>query len=439
VVATSEAEARAEADARGLGPLVRETDTLDTWFSRGLWPFSILGWPEHTSELAHWYPNEVMVTSRDIIFLWVARMVMLGMRFAGDIPFGTVFITPLVFDMHGRKMSKSLGNAIDPMDLVAQYGADALRLGIVRQMRLESQELRFDERFCDEARRFANKLWNALRYVRALPEGLPGAMALPPLASLSLADRWIVTRLRDIVIATTEGFDGFDFGLAADRLFRFAWYEFADWYLEATKLGGDTRAAVLSYTLNTLVRLLHPIAPFVTEEIWQALPHDGATIVTASWPDAAEIPSDPEAAATYELVRTTVERLRNARADFGLAPRERLVILAPPRLAHHREILDLIALHAHAEIVAEGGTDELHRVEDMLAAITVRAPAAMLRERYARDVVRLRGEVERGEKKLGQASFVERAPADVVEKEREKLDGYRRDLAQAQRLLAELG
>ena len=174
VVAETEEEALALARERfGTSELRRDPDTLDTWFSSGLWPFSILGWPERTPELEHWYPNQVMITSREIIFLWVSRMMMLGMRFAGDIPFGQVFITPLVFDLQGRKMSKSLGNAIDPMDLIAKYGADATRFGIVRQMRLESQELRFDERFCEKSREFNNKLWNALRYVTSLGEGLP--------------------------------------------------------------------------------------------------------------------------------------------------------------------------------------------------------------------------------------------------------------------------
>src|SRR5579872_735232 len=358
VVAENEDEAKRIArETYGSEELRRDPDTLDTWFSSGLWPFSILGWPENTAEMQHWYPNQVMITSREIIFLWVARMVMLGMHFAGNIPFHTVFVTPLVFDIHGRKMSKSLGNVIDPIDLIGNYGADGTRFGILRQMRLESQELRLDERYCDEARRFANKLWNALRYVHSLPEGLGAAGVLPPIGELSLADRWVLTRLHQTVAGVQEALDTFHFGVAADRLIQFGWYEFCDWYLESTKLGGTTRASVLSFALNTLARIMHPIAPFVTEEIWQALPHDGYTIVTASWPDPSEIPSYTDAAARYDTLRTTVDRLRNARHDFGLADRQKLNIFVPAPLSRLPDVLDLLALHAGAEILADGAVE----------------------------------------------------------------------------------
>jgi valyl-tRNA synthetase len=439
IVAENEEEAkRIGRETYGTDELRRDPDTLDTWFSSGLWPFSILGWPEPTPELKYWYPNQVMITAREIIFLWVARMVMLGMHFAGDIPFRTVFIAPLVFDEHGRKMSKSLGNIIDPMDLVARYGADGTRLGVIRQMRLESQELRFDERFCDEARRFANKLWQALRYIRSLPEGLPAAGTLPFAEELSLADRWVLTRLRETIAGVTAALERFEFGVAADLIVRFGWYEFCDWYLESTKLGGSTRAPVLSYALNALVRVLHPIAPFVTEEIWQNLPHDGETIVTASWPDPAEIPADAEASATYEAVRATVERLRNARHDLGLGERQKLDVVAPEPLGARRDILDLIALHAGADVEARGEAESGAGLAELMSAIVVRAPVEQLRERYVKEVARLRQEVERGERKLASESFVTRAPADVVEREREKLEGYRRELERTERLLLEV-
>jgi len=439
IVAETEEEAkRIGLQTYGTDDIRRDPDTLDTWFSSGLWPFSILGWPQQTPELNHWYPNQVMITSREIIFLWVARMVMLGMHFAGGIPFRTVFITPLVFDIHGRKMSKSLGNVIDPMDLIARYGADGTRFGIVRQMRLESQELRLDERYCDEARRFANKLWNALRYIRSLPEGLPPAGTLPANSELRLADRWILTRLAQTIRDVTNALDGFHFGIAADRIIEFGWYEFCDWYLESTKLGGSTRAAVLSYALNALVRLLHPIAPFVAEEIWQALPHDGDTIVTASWPDAEEISPDNDAAATYETLRATVERLRNARHAFGLVDRQKLDLRVPARLASAEDVTALLALHAGAEITLDAGGDGTASFDDAMAAVRVQAPVDQLRERYAKEVARLRAEVERGERKLASEGFVARAPADVVAREREKLETYRRDLERTQRLLVEV-
>jgi valyl-tRNA synthetase len=440
IVAHSEDEAKRVARERyGTDDLHRDPDTLDTWFSSGLWPFSILGWPERTPELEHWYPNQVMVTSRDIIFLWVARMVMLGMRFAGEIPFSTVFITPLVFDIHGRKMSKSLANAIDPMtDLVPKYGADGTRFGIVRQMRLESQELRFDERYCDEARRFANKLWNALRYTHALPEGLPGAAVLPAADRLTLADKWILTELRACVEAVTGAYDAFAFGVVSDTLLQFGWYTLCDWYVEATKSDGQrgTRAAVLSFALNTFVRAMHPIAPFVTEEIWLALPHDGATIVTASWPDVAEIPAFPAEAELFRSVIEKVEQLRNARSEWGIAPKDWMRVEVPALLASETGIVEAIATLARAEVATYDGGDGSLR--DRVLAVRGVADSAKLRERYTREAARLESEVARSEKKLANDAFVAKASADVVASEREKLGEYRRELERARAALAAL-
>ncbi len=302
VVAETEEEALAIAAQRfSTQELTRDPDTLDTWFSSGIWPFSILGWPEKTPELAHWYPAQVLITGWEIIFLWVARMVMLGLHFLGEVPFPTVFISPLVFDAQGRKMSKSLGNAIDPMDLVEKYGADAFRMGILRQMRLEGQEIRFQESRCEEARNFNNKIWNATRYILSLGEGLPRAMVLPKPEELTVADRWILTRLHDTIVAMGDCFDRFEFGVAAETIWSFVWYEFCDWYVEATKIPENraTRAAVLSFVWNNAMRLLHPIAPFISEEVWLALPHDGVTIVTASWPDRFEVPVDRDAAEAF--------------------------------------------------------------------------------------------------------------------------------------------
>jgi valyl-tRNA synthetase len=433
VVAQDEEEARRIARQRyGTEELQRDPDTLDTWFSSGLWPFSILGWPEKTAELEHWYPNQVMVTSRDIIFLWVSRMVMLGLRFVGKMPFADVFITPLVFDMHGRKMSKSLGNAIDPrVDLVPKYGADGTRFGILRQMRLESQELRFDERYCDEAKRFATKLWNALRYTVALPEGLPGANVLPAREQLTLADKWILTELRTCAATVTRAYDRYEFGVAADALLQFGWYTFCDWYVEATKAPGQeaTRAAVLSFVLNAFVRAMHPIAPFVTEEIWQTLPHDGATIVTASWPDLAEMPSFPEEAAVFGAVIEKVEQLRNARSEWGIQPKDFMQVEIPATLASDRGIVEAIATLARAQVgTYNGGNGSLR---DRILAVRGVADTAKLRERYTRELARLESEVARSEKKLANEAFIAKAAPDVVAAERAKLEEYRAEHARA--------
>ncbi len=440
VVAHDEAEAKRVARERhGTDELRRDPDTLDTWFSSGLWPFSILGWPEKTPELEHWYPNQVMITSRDIIFLWVARMVMLGIRFLGEIPFETVFVTPLVFDIQGRRMSKSLGNGIDPMtDLVPVYGADGTRFGVLRQMRLESQELRFDERYCDEAKRFCTKLWNALRYTTSLPEDLPRATVLPPAEQLTVADRWILTELRVCVETVTRCYDRFEFGVAADTLLQFGWHTFCDWYVEATKADGQqtTRAAVLSFVLNAFVRVMHPIAPFVTEEIWQTLPHDGATIVTASWPDVAEIPSFETDAATFRAVIEKVEQLRNARSEWGVQPKDWMRVEIPASLEPERGVVAAIVTLARARIVTYDGGDG--SVRDRILAVRGVADTAKLRERYTREIARLESEVARSEKKLANEAFVAKASPDVVEAERAKLDEYRRELQRTREALSAL-
>ena len=435
IVAETEEEARAIAQRDfATTQLRRDPDTLDTWFSSGLWPFSILGWPERTPELEHWYPNSVLVTGRDIIFLWVARMVMLGLKFAGDVPFRDVFIAPLVFDLHGRKMSKSLGNAIDPMDLVREYGADATRFGIVRQMRLESQELRFDVRFVEKARDFNNKLWNALRYVRSLPEGLSSANRLPPLHAQSLADRWMLAGLRATIERVSAAFERYEFGVAADALLDFAWFAYCDWYIEATKQPTPTRATVLSYGLNAIARLLHPLAPFVSEEIWQALPHDGRTIVTASWPDVEDIAVDAGAPARYEILKSVVGRVRELRAELGLAQREKITIDVPPEL--DGDARALLALHAHAELVDApplAGTDG-----EPLRAATPRAPEGVLRLRYAKELARLATEIERLEKKLANQSFTTKAAPEEVAKQRAKLAGYQTERARVENVASRL-
>jgi valyl-tRNA synthetase len=437
IVAESEAEALELAQRTyGTTELTRDPDTLDTWFSSGIWPFSILGWPSRTTELRCWYPSQVLITAGEIIFLWVARMVMLGIHFMGEIPFADVVITPLVFDAAGRKMSKSLGNTIDPLDLAEKYGADAFRFSLLRQMRLESQEMRYQESRCEEARNFNNKVWNATRYILALPEGLPAAMTLPPLHSLTLADRWILMRFRETIVTTTKLLRGFDFGSASETLWRFVWYEFCDWYLEATKAHGNraTRAAVLSYVWNGTMRLVHPIAPFITEEVWLALPHDGETIVTANWPDPLEVPAFEPEARDFASLQRTVERIRNLRAEIGLNPRDRVVLDVPANVPE--AIGELLMLFASATVERRAASGA--SLDEALAAITVRAPRELLAQRYRKEAEQLRSEIHRGEKKLGNEAFVAKAAASVVAKEREKLENYRGELARVEAALAEL-
>ena len=420
----------------GTQQLTRDSDTLDTWFSSGIWPFSILGWPNKSLELRCWYPSQVMITAGEIIFLWVARMVMLGLHVMGEIPFRDVVITPLLFDAAGQKMSKSIGNVIDPMDLVEKYGADAFRFSILRQMRLQSQEVRYQESRCEEARNFNNKIWNATRYILALPEALPPPMTLPSTSALTIADRWILTRLRETIERMGGLLNEYDFGNAAETMWRFIWYEFCDWYVEATKADANraTRAPVLSYVWNAAMRLLHPIAPFISEEIWLALPHDGETIVTANWPDPLEVPAFPADARAFTLLQRAVEYVRNLRAEFGLHPRDRVALDLPANVSD--EMAGLLALLTTATIERAAPVGD--STEGALAAITVRAPRDVLVERYRKEAAHLRSEIERGERKLDNEAFVTRASASIVEKERAKLAAYRAELARVEAALDEL-
>ncbi|MHB8146915.1 MAG: valine--tRNA ligase [Vulcanimicrobiaceae bacterium] len=436
VVAETEGDALDLAQREhGTRDLQRDPDTLDTWFSSGLWPFSILGWPEQTPELECWYPSSVLLTGWEIIFLWVSRMVMLGLHLFDKVPFPEVFVAPLVFDAQGRKMSKSLGNAIDPMDLVEKYGADAFRMGILRQMRIEGQEIRFNESRCEEARNFNNKIWNAARYTLSLSEGLPSAGVLPKSGDLSLADAWILTRLHDTIEQMSAQLDGYDFGNAAETVWRFVWYECCDWYLEATKAPTATRAAVLSFVLNNAMRLLHPIAPFITEEVWLALPHDGITIMTASWPDADEVPVQREAAARFEAAQRAVERVRNLRSEMPLPPKHVLPLEVPANVPGDVAALLALLTNGTIERVAAAGAT----LDEALAQVNGRAPLLLLRERSAKERVRLLAEVERGEKKLANVVFIAKAAPEVVAKERQKLDGYRSELHRVEAALAEMG
>ncbi len=291
--------------------------------------------------------------------------------------------------------------------------------------------MRFQESRCEEARNFNNKIWNAARYALALPEGLPAAMTLPPHDRLTLADKWILTRLYDATQTVSGAFDAYDFGLAAETLWRFVWYEICDWYVEATKdeYSRDTRAAVLSFVLNAAMRLLHPIEPFITEEVWLTLPHDGQTIVTAAWPDLAEIPIDRAASAAFETLQRTVERLRNLRAEMGLQRRDTLTLQVPAGVPD-----DAASLLATYRGRRQCGRSEAAAatLEESLAAVTGLAPKGVLSERYKKEAVRLRAEVERGDAKLANERFVANAKPGVVAKEREKLEGYRAELARVE-------
>jgi valyl-tRNA synthetase len=378
-VAETEPEACAEC---GSGDLAREEDVLDTWFSSALWPFATLGWPDETPDLDYFYPGDVSVTAREIIRLWINRMIFSGLEMMGDVPFTDVIITSTILAPDGRRMSKSLGTGIDPRDVIEQYGADATRYGLLKMS--SAQDVRFSYGAVEEGRKLANKLWNASRLILSATEG-----ASPSIEPKSVEERWILARL-DATRADVERFWGeFGFAHATQALYRLTFDDFCDWYLEAIKprlYGGDAAArATAVAALERLVELLHPAMPHVTEEIWSNLPARDTRLIVAPWPQPDRAFAD--AANALERVQDAAEIFRRSQVVATLEDDERRIFEAVVR----------------PERVTGNGN-------------------------AAAEVERLHKEVERAEKMLANERFVQNAPAEVVEAEREKLARYRREL-----------
>jgi valyl-tRNA synthetase len=427
----------------GATELRQEEQILDTWFSSGIWPFATLGWPASTPDLAYFYPTSVLVTGRDIIFLWVARMIMFGLEFMGDVPFSDVYINPTVLNIEGRRMSKTLGTGLDPLDYVEQgYGADALRYALTLRCSQGQQDLRFGEKMLEDVRHFNNKIWNVARFVRMHLEGFDPA-AGP--GTLSLIDRWIRSRAATLTATVTGAFEGYDFDKAARALYDFIWSEFCDWYVELAKvdlyrpgLPAARRRAIqytLWSTLESTLRLLHPIMPHITEEIWQSLPHRGESIVIAPWPAPAPSAMDPEAEGAVETLIAVVRAIRSLRADLGLAPAAPLAprVRADGRRAAlvdaHRDYI--AALGRAPGLTVGGGTPAAGTVATIADGVEVALEVAdadrgRARGRLAGELERARRDLQRVEQRLGDPAFLDRAPADVVEEDRRRCDELRR-------------
>ncbi len=406
---------------------------LDTWFSSALWPFATLGWPAETPELQAFYPTDVLVTGRDIIFLWVARMVMMGLEFTDEVPFTDVPINSIIQSPEGKRMSKSLGTGIDPLDEIETHGADALRFGLLAMS--STQDVRYSPQRVKQGEDLANKLWNASRLILlgAAEDASPSAAA-----AATVEDRWILSRLERTTREASEQFDGFHFSPAALRLYEVFWSELCDWYLELAKprLYADDNAAVSGVLLHALERmlvLLHPVMPFVTEEIWSFLPGERGLLAVASWPEADEALIDGAAEARLGQVIEAVTELRSYRDAVGA----RASADIPARLladGYDDASRAQIARLARFEFVP----DE-HEDGDVLATLPIPGGAVQVlpseafdpeegEKKLAAKRDQLRGEIERGEKKLANKGFVEKAPPEVVEEERRKLDEYRRAL-----------
>jgi valyl-tRNA synthetase len=424
------------------GDWTRSEDVLDTWFSSALWPYATLGWPGETPSLERWYPGDVLVTARDIINLWVARMIFTGLEFAGDIPFTDVYINSTIQAADGRRMSKTLGTGVDPLDLIDTYGADATRYGLLKMC--STQDVRFAEGMIDEGRAFANKLWNASRLVLLGVD--PGATAEP--AGTEPVDRWILTRLAETVAEVTELLETYQFSAATKALYAFVWNDFCDWYLEAIKvrLYGDDAAArwaassTALWVLQTTLRLLHPVMPFVTEEVWPFLPGADGLLMKAAFPTADGIPIDAEAGRSVGNVIALVTELRRVRADAGLPPREPLqvVIEGGADAASLRAQANLLAGLGHVTVAAEAIAGVPLVIGDAQVAVGGDGLAAGLRGKISKRLADAESELKKAEAKLANASFVQRAPAAVVAEERDRAGRFAAEAETLRARLAEL-
>ncbi len=427
--------------------LTREEDVLDTWFSSALWPFSTLGWPEQTADLNYWYPTSVMVTGYDIIFFWVARMIFSGCEQMKKIPFHTVLIHGLVRDDKGRKMSKSLGNGIDPLEMAEKYGADALRFNLITG-NSPGNDTRFYTEKCEAMRNFANKIWNASRFV--MMNLTIDRYELPAADQLEREDKWVLSKLNRLVKEVTENLDSFEIGVASAKVYDFIWDTYCDWYIELTKtrLNGTDEDAkltaqnVLCYVLVTLLKLLHPFMPFITEEIYQALPKcDGAEdiLMTAQWPEYTEALDFPAEENAMEAVMDLIRAIRGRRAEMNVPPSkkaEMLIVTAQPE--PYRQGLHFIQRLAYASNVTFPETAPAD-VTGLVSVVTHDATAylplselvdlAAERERIAKELEKAKNGLRITEGKLANEKFVAHAPENVVNAEREKVAKYQELIA----------
>ena len=424
------------------GTVKQDEDVLDTWFSSALWPFSTLGWPEKTEELKYYYPTSVLVTAYDIIFFWVARMMVMGLEFMGEVPFPHVFIHGLIRDSQGRKMSKSLGNGIDPLEIIDKYGADSLRFTLVTG-NTPGNDMRFYLERAESSRNFTNKIWNASRFVLMNLESYDEKM---PCADYTLADKWILSRYNYTIREVTRLLENYEIGEASIAIYDFVWNEFCDWYIELAKSRlydkqqdkERLRAqSVLVQVLCGAMQLIHPIMPFITEEIWQALPHKGKSIMVSEWPQEDESFIDRKAESEMQSVMEVVKAVRNMRAEMNVAPGKKSDIVLQ---VAEEQLLNVIEENqgylkalASAENITLGmvvAEKPQNAVTMVVSGIEVYLPLRGLididkeSERLGKEKASLEKEITRIAGKLSNQGFLDKAPAEVLKKEKEKQKDY---------------
>ena len=442
-------------------PVRQESDVLDTWFSSALWPFSTLGWPDRTPELEKYYPTSVLVTGYDIIFFWVARMIFSGLEHMGQKPFSTVFIHGLVRDAQGRKMSKSLGNGIDPLEIISKYGADALRFALATG-NSPGNDMRFSDEKMEAARNFANKLWNASRFVRmnlTIDE-----VRLPDANRLALEDKWILHSFNRLAESVNANLEKYEVGVALAAIYEFTWDVFCDWYIELAKArlnekeseGNRICQQVITYVLNGILKLLHPFMPFITEEIFSSLPHlpgDAESIMISRYPTGRSDLEFPVEAGEMERVLELIRAIRNRRAEMNIAPSRKAAVFIETRYADafNSATAPFFARLASASGIEVAESFPANRVSaDTCVQVVTPAATAYLplsdlvdyekeRARLTAEIAKVNAEVERLDKKLSNQGFVAKAPAAVVDAERAKLAAAREKLTATEAALAKLG
>ena len=431
----------------------QDPDTLDTWFSSALWPFSTLGWPEDTEDLKRFYPTSTLVTGYDIITFWVSRMIFSGLEYTGKAPFSTVLIHGLVRDELGRKMSKSLGNGIDPLEIIDTYGADALRFTLATG-NSPGNDMRFTDKKVEASRNFANKLWNAARFVlmNLTEEHSPDTIDVN---SLALEDKWIISKYNRLVKDVRDNLDNFELGVAVAKLYDFLWDVFCDWYIELVKPrlndkeseSGKTAQHTLVYVLSGAMKLLHPFMPFITEEIWQTLPHSGESIMISAFPVyKEELSFEAEEQGMSALIEA-IKVLRNRRAELNVVPSRKAKVFIKTDKAElfgaGKVFFQKLASASEVELVGEDFDGE-----GMVQAITFDAvlylpmeelvDMAAEKERLAKELETVKSEIARAKGKLENASFVERAPQKLVDAEKEKLQKFTEKAAEIEKALAKM-
>ncbi len=425
--------------------IIREEDVLDTWFSSALWPFETLGWPEDTEDFRYFYPTDVLVTGYDIIFFWVARMIFSGCEQTGKPPFHTVFIHGLVRDELGRKMSKSLGNGIDPLEMAEQYGADALRMNMITG-NSPGNDMRFYVNRCEAMRNFANKIWNASRYV--MMNLTIDSNKLPAGEDLEQEDKWILSKLNRLIGEVTDNMDKYELGIAVQKIYDFIWDDYCDWYIELTKArlyaedekSKATAQQVLVYVLDQFLRLLHPFMPFITEEIWQAIPHEGESLMIAKWPETSADLDYPAEEVAMESIMEAIRAVRNRRAEMNVPPSKKstLYIVTEKQDVFRQGRAFILKLAYAEELYVSNQTPD--NADDMVSCVTHDAAMYMPMDqlldlekelqRIEKELTKAQKNLEGLEKKLSNPGFLEKAPGQVVNAEREKADKLRALIAQ---------